>query len=68
MEMHIKDLLDSDNAADRWLGNQYKRAREFDQRGEHTKAKEIREYALQQATHRKGLSKIVEDNWPGDPG
>lgn len=66
MKQHIKDMLNSSNPAERWRGEQYMRAEEFDAKGEHEKAHEVREFADKETERRTDAGEFVEDNWPGD--
>lgn len=54
------------NEAGGWLYQQYKRAEEFERRGEQQKAQKIREYADQRVRLNRELGEGVRDNWPGN--
>ncbi|MDH5480810.1 MAG: hypothetical protein OEX11_08645 [Nitrosomonas sp.] len=60
-----RELRDQD-AAGRWTEQQYRRADDFERRGESQRAQEVREYGEQRSNFNRELSDIVRDNWPGD--
>lgn len=62
----IRDLVNSNNAADRWHGEQLRRAQEFRRNGEREKAHDVEKYAEKRTERVKVISGgLGEDLWSG---
>lgn len=60
-DLHIKDLIDSPNAADNWQGEQYKRSKELYKEGKYKKGEEVAEYADDRTERVKGAVDFYEN-------